>query len=247
MSPISRRTPEPFCGCAPVSGLKRISSSRQASRPPTARSAAPEWIISTPSRSSGTARGGISTTWRRQEHRSPGAVHHRGNLSYLDYGYWPDDILLFGRESAGVPQEVHAAADARLVIPMRPGLRSLNVAVAARHGRWRGAAADRWDACRRFRGLSLSNCVYYVNIQTMLDLSQIIGFDWDEATAGKRAWTSITSAQREAEQVFLNSTANCIADDVKHSAEETRLSCLWPNIGWPSPASQRSRCVIIRR
>ena len=43
----------------------------------------------------------------------------------------PDDVLLFGRESAGVPQEVHDAADARLVIPMRPGLRSLNVAVAA--------------------------------------------------------------------------------------------------------------------
>ena len=40
-------------------------------------------------------------------------------------------MLLFGRESAGVPQEVHDAADARLVIPMRPGLRSLNVAVAA--------------------------------------------------------------------------------------------------------------------
>ena len=40
-------------------------------------------------------------------------------------------MLLFGRESAGVPEEVHAAADARVVIPLRPGLRSLNVAVAA--------------------------------------------------------------------------------------------------------------------
>ncbi len=40
-------------------------------------------------------------------------------------------LLLFGRELAGVPQEVHEAADARLVIPMRPGLRSLNVALAA--------------------------------------------------------------------------------------------------------------------
>ena len=45
--------------------------------------------------------------------------------------YRADDILLFGRESAGVPETVHAAADARLTIPMRPGLRSLNVAVAA--------------------------------------------------------------------------------------------------------------------
>ena len=46
-------------------------------------------------------------------------------------GYGAADILLFGRESAGVPDEVAAAADARLVIPIRPGLRSLNVAMAA--------------------------------------------------------------------------------------------------------------------
>ena len=55
----------------------------------------------------------------------------RATLSYLDYHYRADDVLLFGRESAGVPAEVHDAADARLIIPMRPGLRSLNVAVAA--------------------------------------------------------------------------------------------------------------------
>jgi tRNA (cytidine/uridine-2'-O-)-methyltransferase len=51
--------------------------------------------------------------------------------SYLDYHYAAADILLFGRESAGVPDEVVAAADARLVIPIRPGMRSLNVAVTA--------------------------------------------------------------------------------------------------------------------
>jgi tRNA (cytidine/uridine-2'-O-)-methyltransferase len=51
--------------------------------------------------------------------------------SYLDYRYQPDDILMFGRESAGVPAEVHDAAEARLKIPIREGLRSLNVAVAA--------------------------------------------------------------------------------------------------------------------
>ena len=51
--------------------------------------------------------------------------------SYLDYRYGETDILLFGRESAGVPDDVAAAADARLVIPIRPGLRSLNVAMAA--------------------------------------------------------------------------------------------------------------------
>jgi tRNA (cytidine/uridine-2'-O-)-methyltransferase len=51
--------------------------------------------------------------------------------SYLDYHYGPTDILLFGRESAGVPDDVATAADARLIIPIQPGLRSLNVAMAA--------------------------------------------------------------------------------------------------------------------
>jgi tRNA (cytidine/uridine-2'-O-)-methyltransferase len=51
--------------------------------------------------------------------------------SYLDYSYGPDDVLLFGRESSGVPDAVHRAADARVLIPMRPGLRSINVAMAA--------------------------------------------------------------------------------------------------------------------
>jgi tRNA (cytidine/uridine-2'-O-)-methyltransferase len=55
----------------------------------------------------------------------------RAGDSYLDYRYQAADILLFGRESAGVPDEVAAAADARVVIPIRPGLRSLNVAMAA--------------------------------------------------------------------------------------------------------------------
>lgn len=55
----------------------------------------------------------------------------RGPVSYLDVAFRPDDVIMVGRESAGVPDEVHAAADARLIVPMRPGLRSLNVAVAA--------------------------------------------------------------------------------------------------------------------
>lgn len=55
----------------------------------------------------------------------------RAALCYTDFVFQPDDILLLGRESAGVPEEVHAAADARLAIPLRPGLRSLNVAMAA--------------------------------------------------------------------------------------------------------------------
>jgi tRNA (cytidine/uridine-2'-O-)-methyltransferase len=55
----------------------------------------------------------------------------KGARSYLDYRYAADDILLFGRESAGVPNDVAGAADARLVIPIKPGLRSLNIAVAS--------------------------------------------------------------------------------------------------------------------
>jgi tRNA (cytidine/uridine-2'-O-)-methyltransferase len=50
---------------------------------------------------------------------------------HLDFAFRPDDILLLGRESRGVPAEVHATADARLRIPLRPDARSLNVAVAA--------------------------------------------------------------------------------------------------------------------
>lgn len=50
------------------------------------------------------------------------------------FAFGADDILLFGRESAGVPDEVHAAADARLIIPIRPETRSLNVIAAAALG-----------------------------------------------------------------------------------------------------------------
>ena len=48
---------------------------------------------------------------------------------YRDFHYQTSDILLFGRESAGVTDAVVEAADARLVIPITPGLRSLNVAM----------------------------------------------------------------------------------------------------------------------
>ncbi len=55
----------------------------------------------------------------------------RAARPYLDHEYSAEDILLFGRESAGVPDNVHDAADARLVIPIAPGMRSLNVAMTA--------------------------------------------------------------------------------------------------------------------
>ena len=68
-------------------------------------------------------------TWRRDEDLRLVLFTTRATTSYLDrrYGH---DVLLFGRESSGVPDAVHAAADTRLMIPMRPGLRSLNVAMA---------------------------------------------------------------------------------------------------------------------
>jgi tRNA (cytidine/uridine-2'-O-)-methyltransferase len=69
--------------------------------------------------------------WRnRQGHRLV-LFTTSASLSYLDYRYQADDILLFGRESAGVPAAVHDAADARLTIPMRERMRSLNFAIAA--------------------------------------------------------------------------------------------------------------------
>jgi tRNA (cytidine/uridine-2'-O-)-methyltransferase len=69
--------------------------------------------------------------WRREEKFRLVVFTTRATQSYLNHAYGADDILMFGRESSGVPDEVFAAADARLVIPMRPGLRSINVAVAA--------------------------------------------------------------------------------------------------------------------
>lgn len=55
----------------------------------------------------------------------------RGEVAHVDFAFRAGDILLLGRESAGVPDAVHDLADARLRVPMQPGLRSLNVAVAA--------------------------------------------------------------------------------------------------------------------
>lgn len=50
---------------------------------------------------------------------------------YADFRFAAGDTLLLGRESAGVPPHIHAAADARVTVPLRPGRRSLNVAVVA--------------------------------------------------------------------------------------------------------------------
>lgn len=69
--------------------------------------------------------------WRREARHRLLLFTTKGATPYLDFRYQPSDILLFGRETAGVPEAVSEAADARLVIPIRVGLRSLNVAMAA--------------------------------------------------------------------------------------------------------------------
>jgi tRNA (cytidine/uridine-2'-O-)-methyltransferase len=69
--------------------------------------------------------------WRRGAGRRLVLFSTRADAAYAAFGFQPADILLFGRESAGVPDNVHQAADARLLVPMRPGARSLNVALTA--------------------------------------------------------------------------------------------------------------------
>ena len=83
--------------------------------------------------------------WRRRQGLRLLLFSTRAATPYLDHAYGSGDILLFGRESAGVPDQVHDAADARLVIPMRPGLRSINVAMAA--------AMALGEALRQTRGI----------------------------------------------------------------------------------------------
>jgi tRNA (cytidine/uridine-2'-O-)-methyltransferase len=68
--------------------------------------------------------------WRRSAERGLVLFTTRASVSYLDHTYSDRDILLFGRESAGVPTKVAEAAEAKLQIPMREGLRSLNIAMA---------------------------------------------------------------------------------------------------------------------
>lgn len=66
--------------------------------------------------------------------RSPGRLillTTAGDAALPDAAFQAGDILLLGRESAGVPQHVHDAADLRLRIPLQSGARSLNVALAA--------------------------------------------------------------------------------------------------------------------
>ena len=69
--------------------------------------------------------------YRTQNDRRLILLTTKAEVHYTDFAFVPSDTLLVGRESAGVPESVHRAAAARLLIPMRPGLRSINVALAA--------------------------------------------------------------------------------------------------------------------
>ncbi|KQV34777.1 MULTISPECIES: tRNA (cytidine(34)-2'-O)-methyltransferase [unclassified Rhizobium] len=68
--------------------------------------------------------------WRKAEGRRLVLASTKAAVPYTTLAFQPNDILLFGRESAGVPDHVHDAADDRVIIPMIEGQRSLNVAMS---------------------------------------------------------------------------------------------------------------------
>jgi tRNA (cytidine/uridine-2'-O-)-methyltransferase len=68
--------------------------------------------------------------WRKQEGRRIVLLSTKASNTHIDLAYRESDVLLCGRESAGVPEDVHRAADERVRVPMRQDLRSLNVAVS---------------------------------------------------------------------------------------------------------------------
>lgn len=70
-------------------------------------------------------------TWRAASERRLVLASTKAALPYVEHAFLPGDVLLFGRESAGVPDHIHDAADARILIPMVDGQRSINVAMSA--------------------------------------------------------------------------------------------------------------------
>ncbi len=68
--------------------------------------------------------------WRAATGRRLILATTKASQRYTDFAFRPDDILLFGRESAGVPDHVHERADGRILIPMVEGQRSINLAVS---------------------------------------------------------------------------------------------------------------------
>ncbi|GAB1582604.1 tRNA (cytidine(34)-2'-O)-methyltransferase [Phyllobacterium phragmitis] len=82
--------------------------------------------------------------WRRSENRRLVLFSTKAAEPYTRFAFRLGDVLLFGRESAGVPDHVHQGADARLLIPMVEGARSLNIALSA--------AMAAGEALRQLRG-----------------------------------------------------------------------------------------------
>lgn len=80
------------------------------------------------------------SSWDRfLENRTPGRLvllTTKADVSLQRFTFRADDTLLFGRETAGVPEDVHQYADARVSIPMQSGMRSLNLAVSASIATW---------------------------------------------------------------------------------------------------------------
>lgn len=74
---------------------------------------------------------GAFENWRRQAGHRLVLAETDGATAHTEFAFLPGDIVLVGRESAGVLAEVAAAAEASVHVAMRPGLRSLNVAIAA--------------------------------------------------------------------------------------------------------------------
>jgi tRNA (cytidine/uridine-2'-O-)-methyltransferase len=68
--------------------------------------------------------------WRAGAAQRLVLIETDGETPYMDFTFSPRDVLLVGRESAGVTAQVYAAANASVFIPQKPGLRSLNVAAA---------------------------------------------------------------------------------------------------------------------
>lgn len=69
--------------------------------------------------------------WRAATGRRLILATTKASQRYTDFAFRSDDILIFGRESAGVPDHVHERADGRVLIPMVEGQRSINLAVSA--------------------------------------------------------------------------------------------------------------------
>ncbi len=75
------------------------------------------------------------TSWEafKEHHKNKRLVlmTTKTNNAFTDFEFQPDDILIAGRESAGVPENVHNECDAHVTIPMSAQTRSINIAMAS--------------------------------------------------------------------------------------------------------------------